>query len=79
MGRDYWIKWAKAAGVRAIKTAAEAAIGVIGGSLLFSEVDWRLVGSAAVIGALSSVLLSLKGLPELKVPELSNEEGGADA
>ena len=36
---DYMAKWFKAAGVRAIKTAAQAAIGTIGASAAMGEVD----------------------------------------
>lgn len=61
-----WKKWAKAAGVRAIKTVAQAALGVIGGSAAMGAVDWRLVVSAAALAGVTSVLTSVTGLPELK-------------
>lgn len=62
-------KWAAAAGVRAVKTAAQSAIGTIGASVAMGEVDWALVGSAALLSAIVSVLTSLAGIPEV--------EGGA--
>lgn len=66
----YEIKqWALAAGVRAVKTAAQSAIGTIGASVAMGEVDWALVGSAALLAAIVSVLTSLAGIPEV--------EGGA--
>ena len=43
-------QWAKAAAVRAVKTAAQAAIGAIGASACMGEVDWLLCGSAALLG-----------------------------
>ena len=58
-------KWLKAAGVRAIKTVAETAIATIGTSAMLSQVDWRLVLSASVLSGLISLLVSVKGLPEL--------------
>ena len=73
MNKAYWVMWIKAAGIRALKTAAECALGVIGGSLIIAEIDWLLVGSASVIGAITSLLLSLKGLPEVAVPEIIEE------
>ena len=60
------ILWLKAAGIRAIKTLAQAAIGVIGSSVALGEVDWILVGSSAALAAILSLLTSIAGLPEVK-------------
>lgn len=60
------IKWLKAAGIRAIKTVAETAVATIGTSAIISEVDWKLVVSASLLSGLVSLLISVKGLPELK-------------
>lgn len=57
--------WVKAAAVRAVKTAAQAAIGVIGASTALGGVDWVLVGSSAALAAIVSVLTSVAGLPEV--------------
>ena len=59
-------KWFKAAGVRAIKTMAQTAIGVIGSSLVISEIDWLMVASASVVAGVVSILTSVAGLPEVK-------------
>lgn len=59
-------KWFKAAGVRAIKTVAETAIATIGTSAVISAVDWRVVISASLLSGLLSMLMSVKGLPEVK-------------
>lgn len=59
------IKWAACAGVRAVKTAAQSAIGTIGASAAMGEVDWALVGSAALLAAIVSLLTSLAGIPEV--------------
>lgn len=59
-------KWALAAAIRAIKTAAQAALGIIGASAAMGSVDWPLCGSAALLAALVSVLTSVKGLPEVE-------------
>lgn len=61
----YWKQWAKAAGVRAVKTACQTAVGVIGAASLMSELDWLTVGSAALLSAVVSILTSLAGLPEV--------------
>lgn len=72
--KEYWINWAKAAGVRAIKTVAQSAIAAIGASAMISEVDWAVVASTAVLAGVVSVLTSIAGLPEVSVPEIETEE-----
>jgi len=59
-------KWWKAAGIRAIKTFAQAAIATIGTTALMSEVNWPIVFSAAGLAAVLSLLTSIAGLPELE-------------
>lgn len=60
-----WKKWARAAGVRALKTVAQTAVGVIGASAVISEVDWLTVVSAAALAGVVSLLTSIGGLPEV--------------
>ena len=59
-------KWLKAAGVRCIKTIAQAAIAMIGTSAVLSEIDWKLVISASVVAGILSILTSIAGLPEVE-------------
>lgn len=65
MNVSYWKQWAEAAGIRALKTACQTAIGVIGAASVMGSVDWVTVGSAAALAAVVSVLTSLAGLPEV--------------
>ncbi len=58
--------WIKAAGVRAIKTVAQTAVGVIGTSAVMDEVNWPMVVSAAAVAGIVSLLTSVAGLPEVK-------------
>lgn len=57
--------WAKAAGVRAIKTVAQTAVATIGTAAVLGEVNWVMVGSAAALAGVLSLLTSVAGLPEL--------------
>ena len=61
-----FVKWLKAAGMRAVKTVAETAVATIGTSAVISQVDWKLVVSASLLSGLISLLISVKGLPEIK-------------
>lgn len=63
--KEYWIAWAKAAGVRAIKTMAQVA-----GSMIvigaFNETAWSLMLQTTLVAGLASLFTSLAGLPELE-------------
>ena len=66
MNKQYFILWLKAAGIRAIKTFAQTAVGVIGASAMITQVSWQTVLSAAALAAILSLLTSVAGLPEVK-------------
>lgn len=61
-----WKKWAKAAGVRAVKTVAQTAVATIGTAAALGAVDWRMVASASVLAGVLSLLTSVAGLPEVE-------------
>ena len=62
-----WKSWAKAAGIRAVKTMAQTAVATIGTSAVLGEVNWIAVASASALAGVLSVLTSLAGLPEEKM------------
>ena len=64
-----WKSWIKAAGVRAIKTVAQTAVATIGTSAVLGDVNWIMVGSAATLAGILSLLTSVAGLPEVKTEE----------
>lgn len=64
--KEQFIKWLKAAGMRAIKTVAQTAVATIGTSAVMGEVNWVIVGSASLLAGVLSLLTSIAGLPELK-------------
>ena len=58
-------KWWMAAGVRAVKTMAQTAVGCIGAAAVLGDVQWAYVASAAELAAVVSMLTSVAGLPEV--------------
>lgn len=66
MRKENLKEWAKAAGVRAIKTVAQSAVAGIGTAVTMGQVDWQYVLSAAVLAGVLSLLTSVPGLPEVK-------------
>ena len=67
--KEKFLKWLKAAGIRAIKTVAQTAIATISTSAIISDVDWALVLSASALAGIISILTSIAGLPEIKEAE----------
>ena len=62
--------WFKAAGIRALRTVAQAAIAAIGSGTMFSNIDWKLVVITSLLAGLLSILTSVAGLPETKESEV---------
>ena len=66
MDTSYWIRWIKAAGIRAVKTVAQTAVALIGTNAIgITEVDWIGVASGAALAGVVSLLTSLAGIPEV--------------
>ena len=59
-------KWAKAAGIRALKTMAQTAVAVIGTGAVISAVDWKMVVSSAIVAGVVSLLTSVAGIPDVE-------------
>lgn len=59
--KEWWI----AALIRALKTIAQAIVGMIPAAATISQVDWKTVLGCALLAGLMSILTSLGGLPEV--------------
>lgn len=62
-------QWAKAAGIRAVKTVAQTAVATIGTAAVMQEVNWIMIISASALAGVVSILTSVAGLPELEEVE----------
>ena len=63
--------WWKAAGIRALKTVAQAAVSTYGAMNLISTVeDVKTIVLTSLFAGVLSILTSMAGLPELKQKKL---------
>lgn len=59
--------WWYCAGIRAIRTFAEAMLAYIGtGAVVLGDVNWLAALSAGAMGAVMALLIALAGLPEVE-------------
>ena len=64
--KSKFMKWLKAAGIRAVKTFAQTAVSLVTVGQAFIEVDWLTVLSISGTAAIVSLLTSVAGLPEVE-------------
>ena len=66
MNKENFVNWLRAAGIRAIKTVAQTAVGMLSGELLgIMDADWLAVLSVSAMAGIVSLLTSVAGLPEV--------------
>ena len=62
-----WKAFLKAAGIRALRTVAQAALAMIPAGIMITEVNWLTVLYTAALAGVCSLLTSLAtGLPEVE-------------
>lgn len=59
-------EWLKAAGVRAAKTMAQAAVAMLPAAATIQQVDWITVIGTAALAGVTSLLTSVAGVPEVE-------------
>lgn len=63
--KEYWMNWAKAACIRALKTCFQAFVATIGTAAVLQDVNWAMVLSASALAGVISLATSIAGLPEV--------------
>lgn len=67
MNKEKIMKWIYRAGMRAVKTAAQAVLVLTGTDMVnILTLDWTQIAGVAAGMAFTSLLMSLAGLPELQ-------------
>ena len=69
-----WKEWAKRAGIRAVKTMAQAAIAGIGTAAVLGQADWKYVLSESALAGALSLFTSVAGIPEVGTLETTEGE-----
>ncbi len=55
-------EWVKATMIKTVKTMAETALGVIGASVMITDVNWMMVGSAVLLSGVTTILFNIANL-----------------
>lgn len=67
-------QWFKSMIIRAIKTFAQTAASLISVGQIMSEINWKVVLSAALVAMIYSILTSIVGLPEVPAINTDSED-----
>lgn len=57
-------EWMKKVGIKTVRTMAQTAIGVIGSSVVLSDVDWKVVASSVVLSGIVCILMNVSQIEE---------------
>lgn len=68
MKKYNWKEFFKAAGIRAVKTVAQSAVGMIAVGAAINEVEWTYIASVSIVSGIVSIITNIAtGLPEVEV------------
>lgn len=67
------VKWAKAALIRAVKTMAQSALGMLVANVTITKIDFETIIGVALTAGLISILTSIAGIPEVPA-DTTNEK-----
>lgn len=65
MSATWKLRW-KNAGIRALKTIAQTAIGCIGAEAILNQINWSMVLSTALLAGVVSLLNNISAFPEVE-------------
>lgn len=68
-----WKLWIKCAAVRAVKTIAQYVAASITVGAVMSDINWKMVLSAAVLAGIYSIVTSIAGLPEVELANVAQD------
>lgn len=75
--KNLTVEWLQAALVRAVKTIAQTAVGMISVGAALNEISWDYILSVSIVAGILSILTSIAGLPETSYDaEASIDEDG---
>lgn len=57
-------EWMKKVGIKTVRTMAQTAIGVIGSSVVLSDVDWKVAASSVVLSGIVCILMNVSQIEE---------------
>ena len=69
MTKTKFVKWVKAALIRAVKTFFQSFASMITVGTLMSQNDWAYIASSSAVALIYSIATSVAGLPEVKTDE----------
>ena len=72
MKNVFTYEWFKCALIRALKTMAQTALGMITVGMAVEEIQWAYVGSVSLVAGVYSLLTSVAGLPEVEATDTKN-------
>lgn len=64
LNKKEFVEWIVDTTIKVVKTMSQTAVGIIGVSVVMSDVDWMMVGSSAILSGIVCALMSISSLPK---------------